>query len=71
LLAKPLNEMDLFLDALNAVLLKKKLFSVVKIQNGGCVQDGVKSFFIFHPIHNPTRFFLLKKIIDSCIILVR
>jgi hypothetical protein len=37
------------------------LFPVVKIQNGGCVQDGVKSFFIFHPITQPNTIFSFEK----------
>jgi hypothetical protein len=50
LVLKPLDEMCYLCYALNAVLLKKKLLRVLKFQNGGWIQDGVESGFIFHPL---------------------
>jgi hypothetical protein len=32
--------------------IEKKLVTVVKIQNGDCIQDGVEFFLIYHPILN-------------------
>jgi hypothetical protein len=50
-IGEPLNEFK-FLNMLylQHCSIVKSLLSVVKIQNGGYIQDGVENFYIFHPI---------------------
>jgi hypothetical protein len=39
--------------------LKKKMLPVVKIQNGGCIQDGVEMYLIFSKLMICQFFFFI------------
>jgi hypothetical protein len=50
LVAEPLNRCSLCSS------FEKKLLPVVKLQNGGCIQDGVEKVSIFQPIFSKMLF---------------
>jgi hypothetical protein len=57
--AEPLNEMFQFLVMLyfSHFSIVKDLLSVLKVQNGSCIKDGVENIYIFHSIVSKMIFF--------------